>query len=110
MAKQNEDLIPLFVDLLQHEDLWVRKFALNDADPVIRESNLGEKRQPLVQPLIALLNEPFTTYQAIAYLGDLGPIAKEAVPAIRKAAERDNDPVIDKAAGEAIQKIEGETE
>jgi hypothetical protein len=23
MAKQNEDLIPVFVDLFQHEDLWV---------------------------------------------------------------------------------------
>jgi len=37
----------------------------------------------------------------------MGPLASEAVPYIRKAAERDNDKIIDKVSAEAIQKIEG---
>lgn len=107
IGKKNEDLILLFVDLLKHEDIWVRKFAMNDIDPVIRSSNLGDRLQPLVPVLIEALKEPFTTYQAISYLGDMGPMSKKSIPAIQMAAERDNDKTIDQASEEAIRKIEG---
>ena len=34
-------------------------------------------------------------------------MAKKAIPYIRKAAERDNDKIIDEVSDEAIRKIEG---
>lgn len=110
IGEKNEDLIPLFVELLNHEDVFVRKFAMNDMDPVVRNSNLGDRLQPLVPVLIETLEEPFTTYQAIAYLGDIGPVSREAIPMIRMAAARDNDKTIDQASKEAIRKIVGDVQ
>lgn len=108
MGQENEDLIPLFVDLLKQEDLFLRKSAMIDMDPVITSSHLGDKLRPLVPVLIEALNEPSTTYQAISYLGEMGALSREAIPAIRMAAERDNDKTIDQASNEAIQEIEGD--
>lgn len=108
MGEANVDLIPIFVELLQNEDEWVRKFALNDVDPVVRGSGLGDELAPLVPVFISLLDEPSTTFQSISYLGEMGPMAGEAVPAIRKAMERDNDPTINQIGMESIGKIESQ--
>ena len=108
MGDKNEDLIPLFLELLKHEDVSVRKSAMNDMDPVVRNSNLGDSLKPLVPVLIDALKEPSTTYQAISYLGEMGAMSKEAIPAIRMATERDHDETINQASKEAIRKIEGD--
>lgn len=108
MGQKNAELIPLFVDLLKQDDIFLRKSAMIDMDPVVRSSNLGDKLQPLVPVLIEALKEPTTTYLAISYLGEMGPMSKEAIPAIRMAAERDNDKTINQASEEAIRKIEGD--
>ena len=108
IADQNKDLIPVFVDLLHHDDLMVRKFSLIDMDPLVRKSGLGEELRPLVQPLIDTLQDSLTTYISITSLGAIGPAAKEAIPFIRKAAEQVNDDSIDQVSDEAIHKIEGD--
>ncbi len=108
VEQENEDLVPLFIDLISDDDLSVRRKAMIDMDPIVRNSNLGDKLKPLVPVLIEALKEPSTTYHAITYLGDLGPMAKQAIPAIRMAAERDNDKIIDQVSEEAIRKIEGD--
>ena len=108
VGQENEDLIPLFIDLLSDDDLSVRRKAMIDMDPIVRNSNLGDKLKPLVPVLTEALKEPSMTYHAITYLGDLGPMAKQAIPAIRMAAERDNDKIIDQVSKEAIRKIEGD--
>ncbi len=108
MGQKNEELIPLFVDLLKQDDIFLRKAAMIDMDPVVRNSNLGDKLQPLVPVLIEALKEPSTTYLAISYLGDIGAMSKEAIPAIRMAAGRENDKTINQASEEAIRKITGD--
>ena len=108
MAQKNSELIPLFIDLLKQDDIFLRKSAMIDIEPVVRSSNLGDKLQPLIPVLIEALKEPSTTYLAISYLGEIGAISKEAIPAIRMAAERDNDKTIDQASEEAIRKIAGD--
>ena len=107
VGEQNRDLIPVFVDLLQHDDVAVRKFSLIDMHLLVQKSGLGEELQPLVQPLIRTLQDSSTTYLSMTSLGAIGPVAKEAVPFMKRAAERDNTEIIDEVCAKAIHRIEG---
>jgi len=106
-GKENNDLIMTYVRLLEEDDSLVNSSTLIGMESLVRNSGLGEELKPLVQPLIRNLENPRTTYLSIQLLRDMGPLASEAVPYIRKAAERDNNKSIDKVSAEAIQKIEG---
>ena len=107
VGEQNRDLIPVFVDLLQHDDVAVRKFSLIDMDLVVQKSGLGEELKPLVQPLIRTLQDSSTTYLSMTSLGAIGPVAKEAIPYMHRAAERDSNDIIDEVCAKAIHRIEG---
>jgi len=105
-AEANRDLIPLFVELLRHDDLKVREYSLINLHLLVEGSELGNELAPLVQPLIEALQEPVTTYHAMSLLGGIGPPAKGAISFIQRAAERDNDTIIDNLSVQAIRKIE----
>ena len=107
VGEQNKDLIPVFVDLLQHDDVAVRTLSLIDMDLVVQKFGLGEELKPLVQPLIRTLQDSSTTYLSMTSLGAIGSAAKEAIPFMRRAAERDNDDIIDEVCANAIRRIEG---
>ena len=107
VGEQNRDLIAVFIDLLQHDDLAVRAFSLTDMDHLVQKSGLGEELRPLVQPLIRTLQDSSTTYLSMTSLGAIGSAAKEAIPFMRRAAERDNDDIIDEVCANAIRRIEG---
>ncbi len=107
-GQENEDLVAVFVTLLEDSDLQVRRRALIDLDPVVTSSGLEDELEPLLIPLIAALQYPEMTYSSIVLLGHIGPLAAAAVPHIQAAAERDNDDIIDQVAAEAIAKIEAE--
>lgn len=109
-GKENNDLIMVFVRLLEEEDPLVKRLALGHMETLVGKSGLEEQLFPLVQPLIRNLDDPRMTYQSMKLLGDIGPAASESIPYIRKAAERDNDKVIDEVSAEAIQKIEGDAQ
>ena len=97
----------MFVDLLPHDDLAVRTLSLIDMDHLVQKSGLGEELKPLVQPLIRTLQGSSTTYLSMSVLGAIGPAAKEAIPFMSRAAERDNDDVIDQVYANAIRRVEG---
>lgn len=107
-GEQNRDLIPVFVDLLQHVDVAVRTLSLIDMDLLVQQSGLGEELKPLVQPLIRTLQDSSTRYLSMTSLGAIGPAAKDAIPFMRRAAERDSNDIINEVCAKAIRRIEGD--
>ena len=105
-GKQNKDLVPTYVGLLQEKEEMIRQFTLNSLPLFVVKSGLNEELSPLVQPLIENLEHSRTAFKSVGLLGDIGPLASEAIPYIRKAAERDKDEFMDQRTAEAIQKIE----
>lgn len=98
-------LVPVFIKALSEEDLLVRKQVLIGLDPLITNHRHAPSVKSLIPQLSSALSEPRLRYLAIVYLGTLGPLAQEAVPAIEAAAANDDDEIIDEAAAEAIKKI-----
>lgn len=103
----NPDLVPVFVDLLNHDEMTIKRSAARRVADVIVNQKLSEAAKPLVAPLIAALQDSDLVYAAIYALEKIGPAAREAVPFIRSAAERENDETINKVSVEAVSKLEG---
>jgi len=84
---------------------------LRDPDADVRWAAvqaLGNMKVPgAVEPLIALLKEQDATVRrdAATALGRMGPMARQAIPAL-KALLQDRDASVARAADEALQKIE----
>ena len=95
----------------------VARESLSESDAGIRVEgasllwHLDHNAQAVVPTLIALLSDPQTAYdyRTVRFLGNIGPPAKEAIPAIQKwlKSGRMHEAFETKAAVDALQKIEG---
>lgn len=79
-------------------------WALTQIEPA--SADLAKKALPI---LVAGLSSehPIARHGAAVGLAQLGPFAKEAVPSLKKVAVEDSDPAVQKAAAEAIERING---
>jgi len=95
----------------------VARTSLSESDAGIRVEGasllwrLDHDAKAVVPTLIALLNDSQMAYdyRTIRFLGNIGPQAKEAIPAIQKwlKSGRMHEAFETKAAVDALQKIEG---
>ena len=102
------DFAPLLKARLKDDDQYVRAHA------AIALSRIGEVDTSSVPQLVEALEiEQFglwwgePRYWAAEALGNFGPAAKEAIPALEKALKRPLDPGSRQAAAEALKKIRG---
>jgi HEAT repeat protein len=96
--------VPALARLLADKDEDVRNAACSALVWFMADAKLA------VPVLIEILGENpdgQVRLMAAEKLGDIGPAAKEAVPALEKARQ-DKDEKVRKAAGEALEAIRGE--
>ena len=96
-----EGLLSVFVEMLRIG----KNRRRGDAAQVLGE--MGEAARPYVGDLIAALaNENSSVrYAVIGALGNLGSIAKEAIPELEKVRDEDPDDFVGRPAERAIEKI-----
>jgi HEAT repeat protein len=94
---------------------WVREVLSQDTsnedtyDLIESFALLGPKAKAFVPELIAMLGSktPFTQKNAIIALREMGPEAKDALPALKELAAKEQRQNIRRLAGEAVKAIEG---
>jgi HEAT repeat protein len=59
----------------------------------------------LTKAIVSATGDPYCRVRAIEALGELGPMAKDAIPALKKL-KLDSDEKVRDAAGEALEKVE----
>lgn len=97
--------IPLLVKNLQDRDEFlqiVSAWALIRISPQTQE--VVSKALPLLTKGLEIL-DPRARFDAASALGELGPAARNALPALQKIEEKDTEEAVRKAAAEAIRKI-----
>ncbi|MEN1680634.1 MAG: hypothetical protein AAGJ46_13680 [Planctomycetota bacterium] len=104
-SSKSTDLIPLFCELLSHEDPWVGYAALQDVESILTGSTPHSHAEPLVKAIVPLIDDAKADYAAIKILPRLGPHAKAALPKLRRAELRSDDETLKTAVSEAISKI-----
>lgn len=93
----------LLVEFLKDDEMWVRLMA---ADALWDR----QRHEAAIPTLAALLQEtgefgPRIAWQSARVLGEIGPEAQAAAPALREALECE-DEMLRKTAAEALQKVE----
>lgn len=84
-----EMVVPLMQEALAHADPYVVAYATH---------NLAEVGPDIVPPMLKAMEDDSTIYYAMLVLAELGPDAKEAVPALTKALGHPNVEVRHEAA------------
>lgn len=100
-AEQNKKIFPVFTKLMKDDDTAF--IAVKHLAPIVRESPKVHL-EPLVKPLIKALDFANARGEAISLLGEIGPMAKEALPKLKAYAESDAPDRF--YAQEAIERIE----
>ena len=92
----NEETVPVFTNLLAKEPMtWKVRFGLEE---------MGESGIPALVVILREQKNMWMRYWAARTLGEMGGVAKAAIPALLEAAE-DEDETLRKAAKEALAQI-----
>ena len=101
--KDFQTLLVSAIPVTQASDSSLRRLAITYAMEMVKANKLDTAR--LVKPLLSALGDPPCKLMAIQGLGDLGAVAKDALPILKKL-KTDPEQMYRDAATEAVKKIE----
>jgi len=106
IGPEAREAVPALIGTVRRQDDW--QWAARD-NSVLALAKIAPESEAVVEALMDALNDPNENvrYSAAAWLGNLGAVARKAVPALKETL-KDKHGFVRRHASEAIQKIEAE--
>ncbi len=106
IGPEAREAVPVLIETLRRQD--DRQWATRD-NCVLALARIAPESKAVVRALVDALKDPNENvrYTAAAWLGKLGSVAQEAIPALKETV-KDKHEFVRRHAAEALKKIQGE--